>query len=119
YSRRATIRRMPASVEKLYTTSAALDRFGAAGTFTTSVLATAPIQAGGTIDGDLYLKGGGDPTFGGATFVRKYYGTGTTIEDIAAQVAAAGVTNITGRVFGDESRFDSRRGGPSSGYAAS
>jgi D-alanyl-D-alanine carboxypeptidase/D-alanyl-D-alanine-endopeptidase (penicillin-binding protein 4) len=119
FSYKATTRRIPASVEKLYTTSTALARFGATGTFSTAVLATAPIGPDGTLDGDIWLRGGGDPTLGGATFVRKYYGTGTTIEDIADEVAAAGVTRITGHVIGDESRFDNRRGGPSSGYAAS
>jgi serine-type D-Ala-D-Ala carboxypeptidase/endopeptidase (penicillin-binding protein 4) len=119
FSYKATTRRIPASVEKLYTTSTALARFGVTGTFSTAVLATAPIQSDGTVDGDIWLRGGGDPTLGGQTFVHKYYGTGTTIEDIADEVAAAGVTRVTGHVIGDESRFDSRRGGPSSGYAAS
>jgi D-alanyl-D-alanine carboxypeptidase/D-alanyl-D-alanine-endopeptidase (penicillin-binding protein 4) len=119
FSRNAAVRRMPASVEKLYTTSTALSRFGATGTFSTTVLATAPVQPDGTVDGDLYLRGGGDPTFGGQTFVRKYYGAGSTIEDLADQVAAAGVTKVTGHVIGDESRFDSLRGGPSSHFGAS
>jgi D-alanyl-D-alanine carboxypeptidase/D-alanyl-D-alanine-endopeptidase (penicillin-binding protein 4) len=119
FSLRPSVRRMPASVEKLYTTSTALARFGAAGTLSTTVLATAPVQPDGTVDGDIYLRGGGDPTFGGQTFVRKYYGAGTTIEDLADQVAAAGVTKVTGHVIGDESRFDGLRGGPSSHFAAS
>jgi serine-type D-Ala-D-Ala carboxypeptidase/endopeptidase (penicillin-binding protein 4) len=119
FSYKATTRRIPASVEKLYTTSTALARFGVTGTFSTAVLATAPVQPDGTVDGDVWLRGGGDPTLGGQTFVRKYYGAGTTVEGIADEVAAAGVTRITGHVIGDESRFDGRRGGPSSGYAAS
>jgi D-alanyl-D-alanine carboxypeptidase/D-alanyl-D-alanine-endopeptidase (penicillin-binding protein 4) len=119
FSSRPTVRRMPASTQKLYTTSTALARFGATGTLSTTVLAGAAVQADGTVDGDLYLRGGGDPTLGGQTFVRKYYGSGTTLEDIADRVAAAGVTTVTGHVIGDESRFDTRRGGPSSRYAAS
>jgi D-alanyl-D-alanine carboxypeptidase/D-alanyl-D-alanine-endopeptidase (penicillin-binding protein 4) len=119
FSRNASVRRMPASVEKLYTTSTALSRFGVTGTFSTTVLATAPVQPDGTVDGDLYVRGGGDPTLGGQTFVRKYYGAGTTIEDLADQVAAAGITKVTGHVIGDETRFDALRGGPSSHFAAS
>ncbi|MCW3066532.1 MAG: D-alanyl-D-alaninecarboxypeptidase/D-alanyl-D-alanine-endopeptidase [Solirubrobacterales bacterium] len=119
FSQRPGVRRMPASVEKLYTTSTALARFGATGTFSTTALATAPVQADGTLPGDLYIRGGGDPTFGGQAFVRKYYGAGATMEDLAGQVAAAGITRVVGRVIGDESRFDALRGGPSSHFGVS
>jgi D-alanyl-D-alanine carboxypeptidase/D-alanyl-D-alanine-endopeptidase (penicillin-binding protein 4) len=119
FSVRPNVRRIPASTQKLYTTSTALARFSPTGTFSTTVLADAPVQPDGTVAGDVYLRGGGDPTLGGQTFVRKYYGSGTTLEDIADQVAAAGVTTVTGHVIGDESHFDTRRGGPSSQFAAS
>ena len=57
---------MPASVEKLYTTSTAMLLYGTEGTLTTSVLATTLPDEDGVIDGDVVLKGGGDPTFGPA-----------------------------------------------------
>ena len=55
---------MPASVEKLYTSATALRRLGAAGAArTTTVLAETAPDAAGVVDGDLYLRGGGDPNF--------------------------------------------------------
>jgi serine-type D-Ala-D-Ala carboxypeptidase/endopeptidase (penicillin-binding protein 4) len=106
YLRRADIPRMPASVEKLYTSAATLRRLGPAGVLSTSVLGETAPDAGGVVDGDLYLRGGGDPTFGTLTAAR-----------LARAVAAAGIVEITGRVRGDESAFDRLRGVPSSGYA--
>ena len=41
------------------------------------------------------------------------------MEELAALLDKAGVARVTGRVFGDESRFDSRRGGPESGFRIS
>jgi serine-type D-Ala-D-Ala carboxypeptidase/endopeptidase (penicillin-binding protein 4) len=105
YARRPGVQRMPASVEKLYTSITALRRLGPAGTLTTSVLAEQPPDAAGVVDGDLYLRGSGDPTFG-------------TIAagNLAQQVTDAGIVEVTGRVRGDESAFDGLRGVPSSGF---
>jgi D-alanyl-D-alanine carboxypeptidase/D-alanyl-D-alanine-endopeptidase (penicillin-binding protein 4) len=116
---RAGVPRVLASNVKIFTTSAALDRFGADGTFQTAVLARGDVDEAGVLRGDLYLRGGGDPAFGSASFVRRNYGFGATVEQLAQAVSAAGVQRVTGRVVGDESRFDSLRGGPDSGYRAS
>jgi serine-type D-Ala-D-Ala carboxypeptidase/endopeptidase (penicillin-binding protein 4) len=105
YARRATVPRMPASVEKLYTSATTLRRLGPTGRLATSVLAEAPPDAAGVVDGDLYLRGGGDPTFDLLDSNR-----------LAQQVADAGIVEVTGRVIGDESAFDTRRGVPSSGF---
>jgi len=108
--------RSPASVEKLYTTTTALLRFGPDATLTTEVLGSGTVQPGGVFQGDLYLKGAGDPTFGSAAFVHRSYGTGATVEALASQLSGQGITRVAGKVIGDESLFDSRRGEPSSGY---
>jgi D-alanyl-D-alanine carboxypeptidase/D-alanyl-D-alanine-endopeptidase (penicillin-binding protein 4) len=120
YARRATSRRILASNTKLFTTAATLDRFGAGGRFTTEVLADRLPGAQGVVRGDLYLRGGGDPTFGSASFAQRAYGGGgATLEELARAVQRAGVRRITGSVLGDESKFDSLRGGPDSGYGVS
>lgn len=120
YATRATSRRILASNTKLFTTAAALDRFGATGRFTTEVLADRLPAANGVIRGDLYLRGGGDPTFGSAAFgQRAYGGGGATLEELARAVERAGVRRVTGGVRGDETMFDSLRGGPDSGYGVS
>src|SRR4051794_38968757 len=59
---RPDVARPPASVEKLYTTSTALLRLGPDTTFDTEALAAVPVTPDGTLDGDLWLRGGGDPT---------------------------------------------------------
>ena len=69
--------------------------------------------------GDLYLRGGGDPTFGTRSFVRRNYGTGTRSRSLRALLEETGIERVSGRVYGDESRFDSLRGGPESGYGTS
>ena len=116
---RAGTPRALASNTKLFTTAAVLDRLGSGGTLPSTALAGGPVAADGTLTGDLVLRGGGDPTFGSATFVRRSYGTGAEVEALAERVAAAGVRRVSGRVIGDESRFDALRGGPDSGYRAS
>jgi len=111
--------RILASNTKLFTTTAALSRFGVQGSVPTEVLATGELDAEGVLGGSLYLRGGGDPTFGSRRFTRRSYGGGATVQDLAALLVDAGVQRITGRVYGDESAFDSLRGGPDSGYGIS
>jgi D-alanyl-D-alanine carboxypeptidase/D-alanyl-D-alanine-endopeptidase (penicillin-binding protein 4) len=101
--------RVPASVEKLYTSAAALLRYGTEGVLTTTVhgdLAPDPL---GVLGGNLYLRGGGDPTFDA--------GAAGRLAD--SLIAATGLTEVTGRVIGDESAFDGLRGPPSEGFRTS
>ncbi|MFZ1925384.1 MAG: D-alanyl-D-alanine carboxypeptidase/D-alanyl-D-alanine-endopeptidase [Solirubrobacteraceae bacterium] len=118
FSERAEVPHPPASVEKLYTATTALELMGPEVTLTTSVLGMGHFGAGGRWEGDLYLKGGGDPTFGSASYVAaRYDGQGATVTKLAALVKAAGIREVTGNVDGDDSWFDSLRGDPYSGYA--
>ena len=55
------IPRHPASTIKLVTTFAALEHFGPVHTFDTAIMVTGTRSADGVLDGDLYLKPGGDP----------------------------------------------------------
>jgi D-alanyl-D-alanine carboxypeptidase/D-alanyl-D-alanine-endopeptidase (penicillin-binding protein 4) len=116
---RAGTPRILASNTKLFTTSAALARFGFDGTLGTEVRGVGELEDGGVWRGNLYLRGGGDPTFGSRSFVRRNYGAGATVEQLAKLVQAAGIERVTGRVYGDESRQDSLRGGPDSRYGVS
>jgi D-alanyl-D-alanine carboxypeptidase/D-alanyl-D-alanine-endopeptidase (penicillin-binding protein 4) len=111
--------RILASNTKLFTAAAALDDLGTAGTLSTVVLGAGQQLQDGTWQGDLYLRGGGDPTFGSAGFASRSYGEGAAADDLADQLEEAGITRVTGRVYGDESRFDPLRGGPDSGWATS
>ncbi len=119
FSERATTRRAPASVEKLYTATTALELMGPGARLTTTVLGTGHIAAGGVLEGNIYLRGGGDPTFGSTAFIRSHYGgQGTEVTALANDlVKGDGIHEITGSVLGDESYLDSLRGEPSSEYA--
>jgi D-alanyl-D-alanine carboxypeptidase/D-alanyl-D-alanine-endopeptidase (penicillin-binding protein 4) len=114
FAANAESRKAPASVEKVYTTSTALRRYGADGTLDTTVLSDGSI-AGGVLSGNLVLKGGGDPTFGSRAFSQRAYGNDASVETLAAQVRAAGVQRVQGNVLGDESAWDVLRGVPDSG----
>jgi D-alanyl-D-alanine carboxypeptidase/D-alanyl-D-alanine-endopeptidase (penicillin-binding protein 4) len=116
---RSDTRRILASNTKLFTTAAALARYGTEGTLGTEVLGRGSLDEEGIWRGDLYLRGGGDPTFGSGRFTRRSYHSGATVEALAKALELAGIERVTGRVVGDESRFDSLRGGPDSGYGTS
>ena len=107
YTRRANAVRIPASLEKLFTTSAALVRLGPPATLTTrAVIAPdAVVEPGGTLRGDLVLVGGGDPFFGDESAT-----------ELAKAIRAAGIRRIVGSVVGDESAFDQRRASCCAGY---
>jgi D-alanyl-D-alanine carboxypeptidase/D-alanyl-D-alanine-endopeptidase (penicillin-binding protein 4) len=118
FALRAGAGRPPASVEKLYTSVAVLDALGPGDRFQTSVLGAGHAGAHGVWHGDLYLRGGGDPSFGDGTFNRVWeQGHGPTAQQLVGQLQADGIRRVTGRVIGDASLFDFRPGPPSSGYA--
>jgi D-alanyl-D-alanine carboxypeptidase/D-alanyl-D-alanine-endopeptidase (penicillin-binding protein 4) len=121
YSSHPGTGRLPASVEKLYTTSTALLRYGPNANLTTDVLGTGGLDASGTWHGTLYLKGGGDPTFGWAGFDRAVYGgNGATVQRLASNlIHETGIRAVDGRIEGDETYFDSRRGTVATRYQAS
>ncbi len=117
YASAARVPRLPASVEKLYTTSTALLRFGPAATLTTSLLGTGYRGRLGKWVGALYLRGGGDPTFGSAGFDYPNYGGGATVQRLVANLAGgAHITGLVGRVVGDASYFDAAPGTSESGF---
>jgi D-alanyl-D-alanine carboxypeptidase/D-alanyl-D-alanine-endopeptidase (penicillin-binding protein 4) len=117
FSLRGGVARPPASVEKLYTSVAVLRELGPGATLQTTVLGTGFLGAGGVWHGNLWLRGGGDPTFGDAAFNRTWeHGQGSTASELAGQLQQAGIRRVTGHVIADGSLFDSRTGPPSSGF---
>jgi serine-type D-Ala-D-Ala carboxypeptidase/endopeptidase (penicillin-binding protein 4) len=90
---------LPASNEKLATTYAALTALGPSFRIETDVLGDGT-QSGSTWEGDVVLRGYGDPTLSTAD-----------LRSLAGQVSADGIAHISGKVLGDESWFDARRAG--------
>ena len=82
--------------------------YGDDGALTTEVLGDAQPDEEGVVTGNLYLRGGGDPSSAAATRAR-----------LTRILVTSGLTEITNRVLGDESKFDRLRGGPDSAYRVS
>lgn len=109
-----------ASNMKLFTTAAALSKFGPEHRIATKVFRDGRVDARGVLHGSLYLKGGGDPALGTPGFYNGYLaGLGTNLFSLVPQVKAAGITAISGRLYADDTIFDRRRGVADSGYATS
>ncbi|SCL20597.1 D-alanyl-D-alanine carboxypeptidase / D-alanyl-D-alanine-endopeptidase (penicillin-binding protein 4) [Micromonospora rhizosphaerae] len=97
YNRNGDRRLVPASNTKLLTSTAALQLLGPGHRFSTDV-ATSGARGAGIVSGDLYLRGGGDPTM----LAEDY-------DALAAQVAADGVRVVTGDLVADDTRYDKTR----------
>ena len=119
FAKRATALRPPASVEKLYTAATALELMGPSARLATTVLGVGQLGAGGVWEGDLYVRGSGDPTFGSTPFISsRYGGAGASISALVEQIVRTdGIHAVTGSIEGDETYLDSLRGEPSSAYA--
>ena len=81
------------------------------------MLGAGQFDATGGWHGTLYLRGGGDPTFGSSGFDQSAYGTGATIQRLVANlIRNTGIVSVQGPIVGDESYFDSLRGTPATDY---
>ena len=101
FSRDADHLMQPASTLKLFTTGLALDRFGPTYQIGTDVLRDAPVDAHGTLDGNLYLRGGGDPSLS-----TRFLGWAESPMDrLARAIAATGIRRIRGDIVADASAF--------------
>jgi D-alanyl-D-alanine carboxypeptidase/D-alanyl-D-alanine-endopeptidase (penicillin-binding protein 4) len=95
YSRNPDIAQNPASNIKLVTTAAALALLGPEHRYVTRVYAGKKTLRGSTVEGDLYLRGGGDP----ALITADLY-------QLASDLRALGITKITGGLVLDTTLFD-------------
>lgn len=100
---------IPASTQKVLVAAVALDVLGEDYRYTTRVVG--PEAVGGVISGDIYLVGGGDPVLSGEWYPESNldrYATFniTSLDQLARNLVAAGVTRIDGSVLGDASRYD-------------
>ena len=117
----------PASTTKLYSSAAALDALGATFRFETPIYRRGEVDGSGRLKGDLILVASGDLTFGGRTtsdgkiaFVNNdhTYANDSTkgeltltdpaqgLNELAQQIAAAGISQVRGDVLIDDRLFD-------------
>jgi D-alanyl-D-alanine carboxypeptidase/D-alanyl-D-alanine-endopeptidase (penicillin-binding protein 4) len=96
----------PASNMKLFTAALALDELGPQHQFSTDVLRDGPMNADGTVHGDLILRGDGDPGLS-----QRYVDGGASgpMNLLAQLVAGAGVKHVTGDLIADATAFDTAR----------
>ena len=111
YHSRADEPMIPASTEKILTAHAALSTLGPEASLeTTLVSRSAPTD--GTVDGDVWLVGGGDPLLNTAGYRARGMEADqihTDLTGLADAVVAAGITRIDGTIIGDETRYDAER----------
>jgi len=90
---------MPASNTKLFTTALALEKLGQDFTFFTPLLTDGRIE-GECLNGNLYLKGVGDPSL-----------TRERLRDLAKALTAKGIKSVNGDIVVDVSAFSDNRWG--------
>ena len=92
----------PASVLKTVATATALEILGEDYRYPTA-LEYDGILENGTLEGNLYIKGSGDPSLGSSHFAP---GQNKFLSTWIAALQKAGIKHITGSVISDESIFD-------------
>lgn len=95
----AQTRLTPASNLKLITTGTALHALGPEFRFQTRLGYTGSIGPDGTLKGDLYLMGGGDPTLGAKDSIA--YKADVLFWKWKTLLTQAGIKRIDGRIIGD------------------
>lgn len=101
FDRKGLMPLLPASVMKLVTTASALHYLGPAFRFRTEFL-SAGERGGGVIDGDLIIRGGGDPKL-----------TPEAVWLMVEELRRMGLTEIEGDIVVDDSFFDGHKSPPS------
>lgn len=96
---------VPASILKVLVTAAALDRLGPGRKFETSLYYDGKLS-GGTLEGNIYVVGGGDPSIG-SELIKDARPLGEVLDKWVEAVRKAGIRSVRGAVVGDGSAFDS------------
>ncbi len=95
---------IPASLTKLFTTAVGFEKLGKNFRFCTTLAYSGEIEKNGTLRGDLYIIGGGDPLLGSYRYKQ------TVPDSVFAAwqkaVSAAGIKAVDGRVYYDAGIFD-------------
>ena len=95
---------IPASSLKTVTTATALSVLGADYRYKTELQYSGSIDEAGTLHGDLYIKGYGDPTLG-TEWLDQADDMPTILSKFTTAIQAAGIKKINGHVIGDGSFF--------------
>ncbi len=91
---------VPASTMKIFSTATALEMLSSFHRFKTYLQYDGYIDSNCTLHGNIYIKGGGDPTLGS-----RYLKNNLLIEKWSDAVANLGINKIEGKIIGDASYF--------------
>jgi D-alanyl-D-alanine carboxypeptidase/D-alanyl-D-alanine-endopeptidase (penicillin-binding protein 4) len=106
YAYNAGEQMLPASTMKLLTSAIAFERFGPNYQFSTDALRDGAVGSDGTLTGNLYIRGDGDPALSGKFLPG---GPSAPMNKLADLVAQKGIKHITGNIIGDASGFDDQK----------
>lgn len=98
---------IPASINKIYTTAAGFEKLGTNFRFKTNIEYSGDIDAKGTLHGNLYLTGGGDPLLGSYRY--KQTQPDTLFAHWTAAITKMGIKAVDGRVYYDPGIFDNQQ----------
>jgi D-alanyl-D-alanine carboxypeptidase/D-alanyl-D-alanine-endopeptidase (penicillin-binding protein 4) len=96
---------VPASTMKLVTTASAMSTLGSYKSFKTKIQYDGYIDSNCTLHGNIYIKGGGDPTLGSKYFLTRGKKSSSFMNKWVHEVENLGIHAINGRVIGDASYF--------------
>jgi serine-type D-Ala-D-Ala carboxypeptidase/endopeptidase (penicillin-binding protein 4) len=95
---------VPASTVKIITTAAALEILGKDFRFQTIIQYDGEISSSGVLNGNIYIKGGGDPSLGSKLFIKDYFNP-LFIDQWFDAIKNMGIKEIKGSVISDASIF--------------
>jgi D-alanyl-D-alanine carboxypeptidase/D-alanyl-D-alanine-endopeptidase (penicillin-binding protein 4) len=98
---RPTSSTIPASTMKLVTTAAALEILGPKFCFQTKLEIEGSINSNGILNGNLYIRGGGDPTLGS-----EHLGDKAFLLKWVEEVKKVGIKKINGQIIADGTIYD-------------
>ncbi len=104
FSINADVPHVPASTQKVLTSVLALNALGPQYRYHTDVLYSGKMSDG-RVDGDLILRGDGDPSLSSRFIGGK---PDAAMDSIVGRLVRGGLREVTGRVIGDPSAFESR-----------
>ncbi len=97
---------IPASSLKVLTTLSSVALLSDTFQFVTRITYDGVLDVDGTLKGNVYIEGTGDPTFGSGEF-KQEMNYSVLFPRIAKAIKAAGITCIDGNIIADESEFNS------------
>lgn len=97
---------IPASIFKIIPTSIALELFSPDHKFKTELAYSGTIESDGTLNGNIYIIGYGDPCLGSNNFTSHYNKDGELLSKWANEVKKLGIKKINGNIIADISYFN-------------